>query len=145
MSNTSLQRAKDAKNDEYYTQLEDIDAEVSIYRDHFANKSIYCPCDGTASNFWRHFCDHFEDLKLKSVAQSSYNKDGCGDIEVLIDGYLSDDGSSVSRYMKEHADIVVTNPPFPRFRDFMAVVLESKKEFLVVANLLAVTYRDIFP
>ncbi len=153
MSNESLQRAHDNPNDEFYTRYEDIEKEVSIYREHFANKSVYLPCDGETSEFWRYFVDNFDDLNLKSVARSSYNKDGRGRMEIFegnvtIEGDLFDDGSldspSVSDYMKK-ADIIVTNPPFSRFRDFMAVVLESKKEFLVVGPIHATTYRDIFP
>ena len=153
MTNAILQLARNAKNDEFFTRYEDIEKEVSVYRDHFADKSVYLPCDGETSEFWRYFVDHFDDLKLKSVARSSYNKDGRGDMEIFdgnvtIEGDLLDDGSldgsSVALHI-QRSDIVVTNPPFSRFRDFMAVVLNSKKEFLVVGNIMAVTYRDIFP
>lgn len=153
MSNEALQRAHDNRNDEFYTRYEDIEKEVSIYRDHFANKSVYLPCDGETSEFWRYFVDHFDDLNLKSVARSSYNKDGRGRMEIFdgkvtIEGDLFDDGSldgsSVALHI-QRSDIVVTNPPFSRFRDFMAVALNSGKEFLVVGPIHATTYRDIFP
>lgn len=142
-----LDNARQRKNDEFYTQLSDIERELAHYEGHFAGKKVYCNCDDPAkSNFFRYFADHFHRLGLKKVVASCIGK-RAGDLfapfepgcfyEYAGDGScrptmedvrrFAGDGdfrSSESIELLKEADIVVTNPPFSLFREFIAQMVQ---------------------
>ena len=127
--NKSLHGAKKAKNDEFYTMLEDIEKELEYYKEHFKDKVMYCNCDNETSNFVKYFKDNKEKLGYKDFYHSglpqSFN--GPESIELL-----------------KKCDIVVTNPPFSLFREYVAQLVEYDKKFLIIGNKNAITYKEIF-
>jgi hypothetical protein len=173
-TNTGLNNAKDAKKDEFYTQLSDIEKELKYYRDQFKNKVVYCNCDDPRiSNFFHFFSFNFEQLELKRLVTTcyksqdfdlfsnfeeecsislEYNGDKNGnrnpDIEEIGVRKLKGDGdfrSDESIELLKESDIVVSNPPFSLFRDYIKQLIQYEKKFLVIGNLNAVTYKEIFP
>ena len=153
-SNNNLRSARRAKNDEFYTRLEDVEAELLHYKDHFKGKIVYCPCDDpTWSSFYLFFKREFEALGLSSLIATHYIPEGTsykreynGTDE--IDTPLEGDGDFRSEECKailDEVDIVATNPPFSLFREFVPLLTEKEKEFLVLGNNNAITYREIFP
>lgn len=154
-ANTNLHKAKKAKNDEFYTQLEDISKEVSYYKNHFEGKTVLCNCDDPEwSNFWKFFHDVFNDWNLKKLISTHYNMDGSSSYALFFDGNevtkkeLVGNGDFASEEcieFLEEADIVVTNPPFSLFRKYVALLMEYEKEFLIIGNKNAITYKEIFP
>lgn len=161
MANTSLHAAKDAKNDEFYTRLEDINEEMNHYEDKFRGKVVFCNCDDPKwSNFWKYFHLNFEYLGLKKLITTHYEPDDVqsykieytgGNDEDFEDGVITpltqngDFRSPECLALLDEADIVVTNPPFSLFRDYVAVLIERNKEFLIVGNINAITYKEVFP
>lgn len=157
--NKNLRRAKKVKNDEFYTRLEDIQEELYRYEKHFKDKIIFCNCDDPyESNFWFYFHKRFKSLGLKKLISTHYNKDGKSfkleykgsnddDIYSGTKTDLKDDGDFRSdeciEILKE-ADIVVTNPPFSLFREYISQLMEYKKDFLIIGNKNALTYKEIF-
>jgi hypothetical protein len=164
--NRNLIKALKVKNDEFYTKLTDIDNELKHYKDIFAGKTIYCNCDNpTKSNFVKWFYRRFNMLHLKRLIVTAYNKDGFGlywdtdfskvDIKTI---YINDCIENDVRYLNgngdfrsdeciellKQADIVITNPPFSLFREYINLLISNKKDFLVVGSLNAVTYKDVF-
>lgn len=142
-SNKNLQVAKDEKNDEFYTLFSDIEKELSHY--HFENKIVFCPCDTMNSAFTKFFFDRYDSLKLCGLIATGL---GTGiakfkrmTVPVESLDCFSDDAFQTMCY----SDIVVTNPPFSLFREFMAMIIRSKKQFLILGNLNAVKYKEIFP
>ena len=154
ITNKGLNKAKKAKNDEFYTKYEDIAEEIKHYTQHFDNKIIYCNCDDyNKSNFFKYFHDNFHNFKLKKLITTSYNKDGKGlysiyDGNTLTTGELNGNGSFDSEesleYLKE-SDIVITNPPFSLFRKYMEIIFNSNKYFITLGNVNCLTYKEIFP
>ena len=159
MTNASLHRAKRVKNDEFYTRLTDIEKELKNYKDFFKEKVVYCNCDRVdgenRSNFFVYFTKYFKEFGLKRLICTSYNKGGKGklfiyegdtDLNDIID--MDGDGDFRSeecvKWLKE-CDVVVTNPPFSLFRDFVAQLMEYNKKFLIIGNMNAITYKEIFP
>ena len=160
MSNTNLNKAKRAKNDEFYTQLKDIEKEMRAYLDYdsdvFRDKTILLPCDDpTWSNFTKYFALNFESLGLKKLISTSYVADGGNGKVFVLDGenelqweYLTGDGdfrSTEVTALRDEADIVITNPPFSLFREFMTWLKEGDVLFSVIGNMNAITYKEIFP
>lgn len=189
--NTSLHSAKDAKNDEFYTQYTDIEAEMNAYAEFnpnvFRDKTILLPCDDPEwSNFTKYFAANFERFGLKKLISTSYaksagsqqltlfeqesplfdsnkhdthgklftltrDKDCSGHIDtddIEFKGYLKGDGDFRSREVKElrdEADIIITNPPFSLFREFLAWIMEADKQFVILGNMNAITYKEVFP
>lgn len=174
MANKNLNKAKEAKKDEFYTQLEDINNELRHYREHFRGKTVLCNCDDPrVSNFFKYFAYNFEFLGLKKLIATCYKSQNVdlfsqgtsekavylvyeGDkngnhipddeeIEVLP---LRGDGDFRSaeciEFLKE-ADIVVTNPPFSLFREYVAQLIQYDKKFLIIGPNNAITYKEIFP
>lgn len=151
----NLRKARKEKNDEFYTQLTDIEKELRHYKDHFKGKVVYCNCDDPEkSNFWKYFVDNFETLQLKRLVFTHYVKEGAtykleylgmGLAPIMTD--LKCDGDFRSdecvELLKE-ADIVVTNPPFSLFREYIAQLVEHRKKFLVIGNTNAITYKETF-
>lgn len=162
--NSNLHSAKKARNDEFYTMLTDIEKEMKHYREHFKGKVIYCNCDDAReSNFFKFFSMKFEFLGLKKLITTGYKEDGNG-VVLIYEGdkngnLLPDDEEIEVRQLKgngdfrseecieflKEADIVVTNPPFSLFREYVAQLMEYEKKFIILGNVNAVTYKEIFP
>ena len=160
MANSNLHRAKNAKNDEFYTKLADVSKELMHYKQHFKNKIVLCNCDDpTWSAFWKYFHLNFSALGLKKLISTHYDKNNPtyrmeytgGDdsnIEVGIKTPLEGNGDFRNKEcldILDEADIVVTNPPFSLFREYIAVLMEHEKKFLVIGSKNAITYKDFFP
>lgn len=150
--NTNLTNAKKAKNDEFYTLLKEVEKEVSQYD--LKGKVIYCNCDDYRySNFVKYFKDNFEKLEIKKLIATNYDM-GEGAFVYEYDGVnelvqeLNENGDFRSdeciAYLQE-SDVVVTNPPFSLFREYIKQLMDYGKKFLVIGNKNAVTYKDIFP
>lgn len=196
MPNRNLTQAKKAKNDEFYTQLTDIEKELSHYTKHFKGKVVLCNCDDPfESNFFKYFVLNFNRFGLKKLIATSYSgspiafrqlnlfdfKDGVAPdgrkraykaVVTVVhgksasSGYGMDDianlfvsGENTLELLKgdgdfrsqeclallDEADIVVTNPPFSQFREYIAVLVAHEKKFIVIGNMNAITYKEIFP
>lgn len=152
--NKHLAKAKKLKNDEFYTQLQTVERELEHYKKHFKDKAIYCNCDNyKTSNFFTYFKDRFKDLGIKRLIATNYSDKG-ESYEVVYNGedilvdLLEGNGDFRSeecvKLLKE-VDIVVTNPPFSLFREYIAQLIEYDKDFIILGSLSAVTYIDIFP
>lgn len=194
MANENLSKAKEAKNDEFYTQYHDIEKEVSAYLEYnpdvFRGKTVLLPCDDPEwSNFTKYFAQNFETFGLKKLISTSYapeskrykygyvptlfeteaphfdadkskthgkifvldhdvTGDGVINFEDLEWQYLEGDGDFRSKeicQLRDQADIIITNPPFSLFREFLAWVVEAGKQFVVIGNMNAITYKEVFP
>lgn len=194
MANAKLSEAKNAKNDEFYTQYEDIQREVNAYLEYnpdvFRGKTVLLPCDDPEwSNFTRFFAQNFENFGLKKLISTSFahesknfkgayqlslfeeeapqfdeskttthgkiftltrdsNKSGVIDIDDLEWQYLEGDGdfrSDEVKALRDEADIIITNPPFSLFREFVAWIVEADKDFIIIGGMNAITYKEIFP
>ena len=160
MSNTNLIHAKRQKNDEFYTQLDDIQREMNAYLEYdpdvFRDKTVLLPCDDPDwSNFTKYFALNFETLGLKKLISTSYSPSGGNGKVFVLDGenelqweYLTGDGdfrSAEVTALRDEADIVITNPPFSLFREFMAWLNEGDVLFSVIGSSNAITYKEIFP
>ncbi len=195
--NTSLRNAKNGKNDEFYTQLSDIEAELKHYRTHFKDKVVFCNCDDPyESNFFKYFAMNFNFLGLKKLIATCYkgspivytqlnifgdqeivdfvesekkpykieitevvdtngdNAVDLTDIEHLLKSknntlsLLNGDGDFRSKEclsLLEEADIVVTNPPFSLFKEFLPLLIKYNKKFVILANMQVIKYKEIFP
>jgi len=194
MANTKLAEAKNARNDEFYTQYPDIEKEIAAYLelnpDVFRGKTVLLPCDDPEwSNFTKYFAQNFEMLGLKKIISTSYaveskkykneyqptlfeirearfdeykttrngkiftlSHDKTGDHKVNVDDlewdYLAGDGdfrSAEIKKLRNEADFIITNPPFSLFREFLAWIMEADKKFLIIGNMNAITYKEVFP
>lgn len=194
MANTNLTQAKNAKNDEFYTQYQDIEKEINAYLEYnpdvFKDKTILLPCDDPEwSNFTKFFAQNFEKFKLKKLISTSYaveskiykrgyqttlfekrspnfdknktrikgkiftlTKDKTGDGRIDINDldwqYMEGDGDFRSKEVKklrDEADIIITNPPFSLFREFLAWIIEDNKKFVIIGSKNAITYKEFFP
>ena len=194
MANKNLKEAKAAKNDEFYTQYHDIEAEMNAYLEYnpnvFRGKTILLPCDDPEwSNFTRFFVAKFEELGIKKLISTSFaqesknyksdwqptlfesedprfnaektaicgkiftltgdtNKNGRIDIDDLKWDYLEGTGDFRSpevTALRNEADIIITNPPFSLFREFLAWIVEGNKQFAIIGNMNAITYKEVFP
>lgn len=154
-ANSSLHAAKRAKNDEFYTQLTDIEKELKHYKHHFRGKVVLCNCDDPEwSNFWRYFTLNFEHLGLAKLiathyahGEPSYKLEYFGIEREPVQTPLIGDGdfrSEESIELLKEADIVVTNPPFSLFREYVGQLVEHQKQFLIIGNNNAVTYKEVF-
>ena len=151
-SNENLKKAKAAKNDEFYTRLEDIEKELKHYTEHFKGKVVYCNCDdANRSNFFKYFSTNFQKLGLKKLITSGLKDNGTGVVAIqkgdeidIYDGNGDFRSEECIEFLKE-ADIVVTNPPFSLFREYVAQLMQYGKKFLIIGNMNAITYKEIFP
>ncbi len=162
-SNKNLRKANKDKNDEFYTQLSDINKELGNYKDYLKDKIVFCNCDDPKeSNFWNYFALNFEYLGLKKLISTHFEKekpsykleivkDINGDSKInkldTIKTPLKQNGdfrSSECIEILKEADIVVTNPPFSLFREYMAQLFEYDKKFIIVGNQNAIGYKEIF-
>jgi len=171
--NRNLHAAKSSKKDEYYTQLADIERELKYYKAHFKGKVVYCNCDDPRiSNFFHYFSYNFKKLGLKKLITTCYksinpelfskndseraiyseydgSKQGGNvpDINEIGIIHLQNDGdfrSAESVELLNQADIVVTNPPFSLFREYVAQLMEYDKKFIIIGNINAVSYKECF-
>lgn len=153
-SNKGLNKANKDKYDEFYTQLSDIERELGHYKEHFKDMVVFCNCDDPEeSNFWLYFSLNFEHLGLKKIIATHFgNGRPSYKLELIKDGTtiktpLKQNGDFRSpeciEILKE-ADIVVTNPPFSLFREFVAQLIEYNKKFVIIGSLNAISYKDIF-
>ncbi len=194
MANSNLSNAKNAKNDEFYTQYYDIEKEMNAYLEYnpdvFRGKTILLPCDDPEwSNFTKYFAQNFTRFGLKKIISTSYaveskkykadyqptlfetrdpqyddiktkkngkiftlDHDTTGDGEINVNDlewhYLEGDGdfrSAEIKMLRDEADIVITNPPFSLFREFLTWVMEAEKQFVIIGNINAITYKEVFP
>lgn len=161
--NSNLRSANANKNDEFYTMLTDIEKEMRYYKDFFKGKVVYCNCDDAReSNFFKYFSLNFEFLGLKKLISTGYKADGKGvvlvyegdkngnrrvDNEEIVVKELNGDGDFRSEecieYLKQ-ADVVVTNPPFSLFRQYVKQLMDYNKKFIIIGNQNAITYKEIF-
>jgi len=149
-----LTKAKTNKKDEFYTQLIDIESELKHYEHHFKDKVVYCNCDDPRiSNFFNYFSSNFKKLGLKKIITACYQKNETGFFNEyrgenetdLIN--FSEDGdfrSQESIELLKQSDIVVTNPPFSLFREYVEQLIKYDKKFLIIGNINAITYKEIF-
>ena len=174
ISNKHLNQAKRGKNDEFYTQLSDIERELKHYKKHFRGKTVLCNCDDPrVSKFFHYFSHNFEELGLKKLITTCYknrqmdlfskndskqsiyleyngdkNKNRVPDIKEIGIHHLKKDGDFQNdeciKILKE-ADIVVTNPPFSLFREYVAQLVKYKKKFVIIGHQNAIKYKEIFP
>lgn len=169
-TNKLLQKAKKLKSDEFYTQLPDIESELQHYKVHFQDKVVFCNCDDPrVSNFFNYFFTNFKDIGLKKILTSCYREQvknlfneksengfflecTAGEEEkdklILSDiSYFNGDGdfrSSESIELLKQSDIIVTNPPFSLFREYVDQLVKFDKKFLIIGNINAITYKEIF-
>ena len=195
MANKDLSNARSGRNDEFYTQLEDIEKELKHYREHFNGKTVFCNCDDPyESNFFKYFAMNFNALGLKKLIATCYNgspvqgnelllhfdidepcepkkiaykieisevhdANGDGAIDLADVRYLLQNDKNVISILKgngdfrspecvellKQAEIVVTNPPFSLFREYVAQLVKYEKQFIILGNMNAITYKEIFP
>lgn len=172
-NNSILHKAKKSKNDEFYTQLSDIEKEMRHYQKHFKDKTVYCNCDDPrVSNFFHYFSYNFEKLKLKRLIATCYknknmdlfsdndsdqaiyleytgdkNGNAIPDTDEIGIKPLNGDGdfrSEESIELLKQADIVVTNPPFSLFKEYVSQLMEYNKKFIIIGHQNAITYKEIF-
>lgn len=158
--NKNLHAAKRAKNDEFYTQMVDIENELKYYKDRFKGKTIFMNCDDPEeSNFWKYFHLNFEFFGLKKIISTHYLEnqksymleyEGGNDVDtsVGVKTNLEGDGdfrSEESINLLKESDIVITNPPFSLYRTYVAQLIEYEKKFIIMGNQNAITYKEIFP
>ncbi|MBU4481868.1 adenine-specific methyltransferase EcoRI family protein, partial [Patescibacteria group bacterium] len=172
-SNKNLHKANKAKKDEFYTQLSDIEKELGHYKEHFKNKVVFCNCDDPrVSNFFHYFSYNFEKLGLKKLITTCYknqdvnlfsqnktekavyleytgdkNKDNIPNPKEIYIKYLKGNGdfrSDECIELLKQADIVITNPPFSLFREYVAQLMEYNKKFIIIGHQNAITYKEIF-
>lgn len=164
MANRHMNVAKNAKNDEFYTQFSDIEEELRHYTTHFKGKVVYCNSDDpTKSNFWRYFYRRFGFLGLKKLISTHYEMDNKPSYALIYEGGHDnaenfDEGTTkvplkgtgdfrsneCIEYLKE-SDIIVTNPPISLAREYVQQLLDYNKKFLIIGNPLWITYKNIFP
>lgn len=171
--NQTLHIAKFSKKDEFYTQLSDIERELEHYKEHFKNKVVFCNCDDPRnSNFFNYFAYNFENLGLKKLLTTCYknqekdlfiqeetenavfleytgdkNGNKIPNAEEIGIKPLKGDGdfrSQESIELLKQSDIVVTNPPFSLFREYVDQLVKYNKKFLIIGNINAITYKEIF-
>lgn len=191
--NAKLHRARAVKNDEFYTQLSDIEKELNHYTEYFAGKTVYCNCDDPyESNFFKYFVLNFNRLKLKKLIATCYKHSPISNKElslfpnepikttsvahkIIVTEVVDENGDGAfnlpdiklwlarhPQYLKKlkgdgdfrsdecvellkQADIVVTNPPFSLFREYIAQLVQYDKKFVVIGNKNAVTFKEVFP
>lgn len=155
----SFAKAKSAKNDEFYTRLSDIELELSHYESAFAGKSVLCNCDDpSSSKFWEYFHKNFTKLGIRKLVAVHYTPDSisyqmiyCGgkdeNIKSGIRVDLKGDGDFRSEEcvaIMDDADIVVTNPPFSLFVEYVELLYSHDKDFIIVGNQANACYKSIF-
>ena len=163
-SNTNLNSARNVKNDEFYTQMGDIENELLHYKDHFRDKVVYCNCDHPCeSNFVQYFRVNFQSLGLKKLIASCYRNNqpdlfseyhwepaiwmeyGGKQMDIKSLRENGDFRSAECIDLLKQSDVVVTNPPFSLFREYVTQLMEHDKKFLIIGNINAIKYKVVFP
>jgi len=154
MGNKNLRKARKEKKDEFYTQITDIEKELKHYKDQLKGKIIFCNCDDPEySNFWKYFELNFHHLGLKKLVATHYDEEKPTykleyDGQQIIKTNLKQNGDFRSPEAVEilkQSDVVITNPPFSLFREYIVQLLEYDKKFLIIGNINAITYKEVFP
>ena len=155
----NLLRAKEQKNDEFYTMLPDVVKELKHYKEHFRRKTVYCNCDDPdQSAFWEYFHMNFESLGLRKLISTYYDMEKPAYKTEYFGGNDNDVGSGMKTALEgngdfrsreclkllDEADIVVTNPPFSLFKEYLGTLMENKKKFIIIGNLNAISYKETF-
>lgn len=169
-SNTLLQKAKKSKSDEFYTQLSDIERELQYYPEQFQGKVVFCNCDDPkTSNFFYFFATNFYTLGLKKLIAACYKESKVDLFNTTenekglfceYSGQLDTQGNPIyniqhfrgdgdfrgseSIALLKQSDIVVTNPPFSLFREYIAQLVRYNKQFLIIGNINAITFKEVF-
>ena len=154
-TNNNLHKARKARQDEFYTRLEDIEKELQHYPGAFRDKVVYLNTDDPKhSQFWAFFADNFATLGLEQLIATHYTpgatsstatvKTHAGTTAYSIEGDGDFRSAECIEFLKS-ADVVVTNPPFSLFREYVAQLVEHGKKFLILGNMNAITYKEIFP
>ena len=155
LKNNNLNKARKEKNDEFYTLYNDIEKELIFYKNHFNGKIVYCNCDDpTKSNFVNYFVNNFNELNLKSLIATSFSNENNG-LLYEFDGKnlpkitkLQGNGDFRSEEcinLLKKSDIIVTNPPFSLFREYIDIMMKFDKKFLVIGNTNAIANKEFFP
>lgn len=158
-NNLGLRKADGAEKDEFYTQFDVIEDEMKHYKEYFKGKVVFCNCDDPKqSQFWQYFIFNFKDLGLKRLVSTHYKPSVLFEVsdayKLEYDGkkkkktLLKGDGdfrSDECIELLKSADIVVTNPPFSLFREYVAHLVKYKKKFLIIGNVNSASYQSIFP
>lgn len=173
MANERFDNAKRNKNDEFYTRLEDIEKELGHYKDYFKDKTILCNCDDPRiSNFFKYFALNFNNYGIKKIISTCYKNQDVDlftqnecekavyieytgnpddptstDFSTIEVKQLKGDGDFRSQECIEllkQADIIVTNPPFSLFREYVAQLIKYDKKFIIVGHQNAISYKEIF-
>lgn len=159
MGRLELKNARKNKKDEFYTLMVDIERELKFYSQHFNNKVILCNCDNpTVSNFYKYLVENFKEFNIKKVIAISYKENSKGLLYIyngdnkkhpskndLIE--LKGDGDFRSQEcikFIQQADLVITNPPFSLFREYIENLFKNEKKFLIISNINAITYKNVF-
>lgn len=157
---SNLHKAKTAKNDEFYTQLADIEKELKHYKAHFKGKTIFCNCDNPKhSNFWKYFHLNFKHFGLKKLIATHYHEteptykieytgEDDNNCEIGVITNLKTNGDFRSHEciaLLQEADIIVTNPPFSLFREYVAQLIDYDKKFICIGSINAIAYKVLFP
>jgi len=162
--NSNLHSSRSGKADEFYTGISLIEKELRHYKDFFKGKTVFCNCDDPEeSNFWKYFELNFEQLGLKKLISTHYetdipsyklelirdiNNDGKVNALDIVRTPLRQNGdfrSPECKEIMESADVIVTNPPFSLFSEYVVQLIEYGKHFLIIGNQNAITYKEIFP
>lgn len=162
--NSNLHVSRAGKTDEFYTEISLIEKELRHYKDFFKGKTVFCNCDDPEeSNFWKYFELNFERLGLKKLISTHFeaeipsykleltrdvNNDGRVNALDIVRTHLHQNGDFRSPEcieIMQSADVIVTNPPFSLFREYVAQLMENGKHFLIIGNQNAITYREILP
>ena len=154
--NRDLHTARVNAADEFYTGYSDVSAEMSLYGDYFCGKHVYCPCDdASVSNFYKFFKDNFARLGLKRLTATAYFADDVQGYYHTFDGTkeefrnmvetTGDFRSEAIQRLMLQADVIVTNPPFSLFREFVSILVKHNRDFIILGNINAVTYKEVFP
>lgn len=151
--NLNLNKAKKAKNDEFYTKYKDVENELKYYHKELRNKTLYLNCDNPKySNFWKYFIDNFHKIELKGLFATYFDEEEsiahCYDGTSIHTKDLEGNGDFRSKESVEilkKSDVVITNPPFSLLKEHLIQPLEHEKGLIILGNINAITYVDVFP
>lgn len=159
-TNKNLNAARVQKRDEFYTQYSDIENELKYYKKYFKNKVVYCNCDDPSkSNFVKFFIDNFKELRLKRLLATHYSPptfledSNAHKLDCLQDGNIVNSKLKGSGHFNsdecvellKQSDVIVSNPPFSLWRKYIKLLTIHNKKFIVIGNMNAITYKEVFP
>lgn len=154
MSNESLHKSNKVKNDEFYTFYKDIAKEMKYYKKELEGKVVYLPCDNPKwSNFYKYFKRNYKKLKLKGLIATYYDVTNLITIKTIVRGWVEQEQEEVlnnngdfflNTEILNECDIVITNPPFSLFRDFIKILNDYNKQYIILGNINAITYKIVY-